>query len=925
VHCIRTLSILIAVSLAAAAADPPKSTEPQSDADKFVRNLGSAVFAEREKASRDLWKLGAAARPALEKAANSDDPEVAKRASDILEKFSWGIFPDTPASVLKQIKEFRSNDWNRQSESLIALVNLESRGVETIGLLLAQVTDPERRSALFGEYHVLSRDRVPLLMERGEWSKAEAFLTIGACGPNPEAWLDYADFMVRRGRTLPEMEFLTAVAKLTGDRGNAAAGALAVLEHRIGKTGDATKRLRAIPAASRPPHLLPSMLEDARLWSELAADPDPEEGPPNPGLNLFRARKGGRNARAVELLADLKRTGTEGDRDSAAEAGLSLFLNGFPLDGIAVLKEKKAHPRLLADVYAGRLMFPEVFAVLGDGPLAKELEDEDQSRDRAYYDMRKARVFAQIGRKDDAVQLFHRIAPGGRPRDHYLIRELLRAELRCGYFDLACEHAGTTIESIDRTGDLFSAQPEPFELLFDDDAEAARELWIAFRQTAPTNAESPGATMRRIRRLLVGVANEAERTTARAVLDNYSAAKDIPRSLSSRVREHRARAALARREAKWEEVEKHLREAVRLWSFDSEMRLRTPGEIREQAVASSNGPRAWLFSTNETFKIAMDLGEFLMERNRPAEAAKVFRNCWKQYPNNPIPLYLAGRALLLAGETTEGRRQINLAHAVALGDAQFRGRFVHELCERGHLSDVRTARDDAARYAWFWTPYRGNVWNAMARASYILKDFEPSAEAIERNLHFLLKTPNVVFVDGIGYISVPANVRANRARAQLAAGRIDAAFAEAKAILQLLPGQTEFLTAIVPEFEKAGRKTEADALFAFTWGSLEKLRKEYPDSAWIPATMAFAAAGCRRESEAALKCAKFAFEREPEIRWHREVLAEVRFRRGERVEAIKLAEELQKLDHRSAYYRRLLERYRTGEFTSALPLAPEDD
>ncbi len=908
----------------ASAADPPKPTEAKPDPDKLVRDLGSAVFAERDKASRELWKLGRVARPAIERAANSDDPEVAKRAADILEKFDWGIYPDTPAAVLKQIKEFRSNDWNRQSPALAALADQEPQGVETIGLLLAHVTESERRVGLFGEVLVLARDRVPSLMQRGGWAKAEAFLAVAASGPNPEAWLDYAEFQARRGRTAPAIQNLESQAKVPGERGRDAAPALAVLQHRAGQSAEAAKRLRAIPAESRPAHLLPSLLEDAGLWNELSADPDPNEGPPNVGLNFFRARKGGLKTKSVELLAELKRVGVEADRESAAEAGLALLLNGYPLDGIAALREKKAHPRLLADVYAGRLMFPEVLALLGEGALAKELEDEDQARDRLYYDMRKARVFAQIGRKDDAVQLFHRIHAATKARDHYLLRELLRAELRAGYFDLACEHAGTAIEQLDRNGDSFHAQPEPFELVFEEDAEAALGLWRAFRTTAPTNGEAAGATMRRIRKLLVGKADANEAAVARAALDAHAAPMVEQRSLADRVRERRARAALARRTEDWVEVEKQLREAVRLWSLDANGQARSPYEIREQTNAASPGPRAWLFNTNETFKIAVDLGEFLMERNRPADAALVFHDCWKQYPNNPIPLYLSGRALVAAGQADDGAKRIDLAHAVALGDAQSRGRFLHELCERGLMADVRRARDDAARCAWYWTPYRGNVWNAMARASHVLKEHEASAAAIERNMHFLLKTPNVVFVDGVGYVTVPASVRGSRARAMLAEGKTDAAFAEAKAILQLLPGQTEFLTAIVPEFEKAGGKTEADALFAITWTTLRTLREQNPESAWIPATMAFAAAGCRRELDEALKLATLAVEREPDVRGHRETLAEVRFRRGERAEAVRIGEDLHKLDHRSGYYKRLLERYKSADFGSPLPLSPED-
>lgn len=916
---VRTFLILLAVSPFVSAVDPPKI-----DAEQLAKDLGNPAFAIRDKASRELWKLGVAARPALEKAANSDDPEVAKRAAEILEKFDWGIFPDTPASILSRIKDFRSNELERQQNAISALLATETRGVETLGLLLAHDLEAERRDQLFRHLQVHTRDLVPLLLFDRKEARAEAILELGTLGPFPEAWLDYCAFQSQRGRKETAIAFLEQASKRPGDASRFATMALAVAEHLAGRSESAIRRVKGLPKETLPPSFLASLLEDARAWTELASDVDDAEGPRNPGLLYYRYRKSGQVAKVAELLTELKRTGAEGDRDSAAEAGLALLLNQRTLEGIEVLKEKNAHPRLLADVYAGRLMFKEVLDMLGDGPLAKELEDRDERRSRAYYEMRKARVFAQIGRKDDAVQLFNRIFEHRDQNDSYLARELLRAELRSGFHDLAVEHGGTALELLEKNESSY-ATPEPMELLFDDEAEAARGIWQALRDTQPFRAEPAGTRMRRIRELLIGKASPQRIADALTAIEGRFARDATEGSIADRVRNSRALAAIARRSGKWVDVETNLRKSVAIWSIDGDEKPRSPEDVRQLTNASSSGPRSWLFNTNETVKIALDLGEYYVERNRPVEAAKVFEQAWRQYPNNPIPLYLSGRALLAAHDETEGKRRIAIAHRVALGDAQQTGRLLFELCERGQMADVRRALESARLAAWYWTPWRGNVWNQMARASYLLKEFETSAVAIERNLHFLLKTPNVVFVDGTGYVTVPTSVRSSRALAAHAAGKVDEAFAESKAILQLIPGQLEFLNAIVPEFDKAGKKTEADALFAITWSTFQRLQKENPESSWVRASAAFAAAGCRRELDAALALAKSAFDRDPEIRWHREVLAEVHFRRGERADAVKHGEALVKQDHRSHYFKRLLERYQTADIGSPLPLAPEED
>ena len=74
----------------------------------------------------------------------------------------------------------------------------------------------------------------------------------------------------------------------------------------------------------------------------------------------------------------------------------------------------------------------------------------------------------------------------------------------------------------------------------------------------------------------------------------------------------------------------------------------------------------------------------------------------------------------------------------------------------------------------------------------------------------------------------------------------------------------------------------------------------------------------------ALAHAKKAVELAPELRSHKEALAEVHFRRGEREPAVKLMRELLAADHRNHHYRRQLERYQTGDPASPLPDADDD-
>ena len=104
---------LVAVLLAVPARSSPPADPPAAPTvERLVADLGHPAFGTREKAQRDLWQRGEAAIPALEKAATGDDPEAARRARELLDKFAWGVLPDTPPAVLKLIAKFRAGDPN---------------------------------------------------------------------------------------------------------------------------------------------------------------------------------------------------------------------------------------------------------------------------------------------------------------------------------------------------------------------------------------------------------------------------------------------------------------------------------------------------------------------------------------------------------------------------------------------------------------------------------------------------------------------------------------------------------------------------------------------------------------------------------------------------------------------------------------------
>ena len=77
-------------------------------------------------------------------------------------------------------------------------------------------------------------------------------------------------------------------------------------------------------------------------------------------------------------------------------------------------------------------------------------------------------------------------------------------------------------------------------------------------------------------------------------------------------------------------------------------------------------------------------------------------------------------------------------------------------------------------------------------------------------------------------MNVPHDLLVYRARARLAAGKIDEAMAIARDVLVVTPGHIELVSGMVPELERLGKKREAAELFDRAWAAHRNVLVEYP-------------------------------------------------------------------------------------------------
>lgn len=914
--------VVIALGLLAPKSLPADPVKTVKTPDELARELSDPNFRVREAATRELWRFGEKARPALEQVLKDGTPEAVERAEGILAKFDWGITPDTPKDVLAQIHAFRDGKPADRETALLKLIDAGEGALPALRMLLTKdVPDPPElpsgtaRRQLFATLGKSIAARVPVLLFDGKTEEAENLLGLNLLGPSEEHARDYVLFMAARGRTAVAVQSLSEMRQRRPDELGVAM-ALVYAHHAAGSE-KAKLLLKGLAAVH--PYLeerYDNLLVERGEWGELvdrpARDPNTAEG-----LKAFRLRLAGRAGEADTILKELTNADTTYSRGFSMEpAAIGLFVNGRTADGLARLKVADSAPHTAADIHISRLEYAAAHDLIKAG-LAEEngtVSDGDDARTRrtlhTLYKLKRARLLAQLGERDSALQLLTALEDVADRSDRGVQTELVRTALRSGFPNVAAGFLGKMQARWDEVGGGYTTTVyDPFEVLFEADSDAARFWWKVVRFADPKG--DPADQMRTVRDLLTGklkadaVAGWFKSAAEYAVKSEH--ADHMTPASSDDVRQALALSAAHRANG-------NTKSAVAVLEAFADR-----GEHK-----GTESSRAWIFGLDETFRLWVDLGDWLGELGRHAEAAKRLEQGWRLHPNNAVLLYLSGKALVAAGQEKEGRRRMELAHVLPLGNPQLRGRFLEELVTRGERVDMRVEMSRIAECAWAVdSNTSGNVWNQVGRAGVVLHEYATAAAAQRKSQHFVLKTSNIVYVEGYAYANVPALVRGLDARRLVADGKLNAGLAAATEALEMVPTHTETLHGLVLLLDKRGETAAADKVFSSAWDRYTAAIKANPKSAWLKYQAAWLAVGCRREKEAALKYAADAVADDPDQKGYREALAEALFRNGDRTKATELMTALTTDDRRSWHYKRQLERYKSATFDAPLPFQDE--
>ncbi|HEY1377733.1 MAG TPA: hypothetical protein VGF55_13120, partial [Gemmataceae bacterium] len=848
---------------------------------------GSDDYRVREQATAWLWAAGPAAEDALKAGLKSDDAEVVARCRDLLDKIPYGITPDMPRRFVELIAAARTGGPGAWPTVAPDLLDLGPRGLDVADRLIDRLAaTAAQRDSMRHAIDVEGWRVAPALLAAGQADRAGELLersavAAAAAPADPVAVRHYAAFLAARGRLADQLPRWKGLADKHADQAGDGNGRLpdgspdgrvsaVILAHLAKLHGDFAEARRAADRTGRA-DLKEAALFDQGAWAELADLPaaDNRSAATTVGLKLMYLDLAGKAAAAAAALDELKKMAVVRTGSPAPPLVFrALMFAGRPADALAALDKYKLPDGLLPqfDVLCQQHRYDDAFARLDKAAVG------ERTALRWQWDTAKLRVHLLRGEQDAARQILAGLTAYDR---------LTPAESSA-----ALEAVQLLVER-HRTDD---ALPLAAALL--NGGSTPAEVFAKLYPKAPLAAETWWQSLR-----LEHAVEPMRDTVTRlpALLD-----KRLAEPAGRAALEAAAKAARSRPDADAERALQGLGEACRAAGLDEQARA-----LVEEAAKRTNSAAAWL-----------RLGDLHAEAKQYADAADAYERAWKADSKQSLPLWLRGWALEKAGRPG-GPEARQLAHALPLADEDARIKLADELAKRSDLGpemmeQVRAERRLVVRLGGPGSRNGRSAEGRLCEDPGAFPDRRAAAACADRFLIRMLRS-NSYFLKNESYLRTLHRRAAYRARGLLAAGDVAGAVREAEAAEALLPGSDEPAESLVPGLAKAGHAAEADRLYAAPAAVLDRLCKDYPQSAGFHNDRAWLAARCRRDLDPALEHARKAVELAPSSANIRATLAEVLFQRGEQAAAVAEIKRCVELEPKSEVYAKRLRRIESGD------------
>lgn len=871
------LSALLLSALALAQTPAPQRPPTPDEIAVAVRQLGDDEFTVREQASAFLWKAGKLAQAALEVASESDDREVAIRAKEVLDRVKLNISPDSPPELIQLVFSYQHGAIDHKRTVLAQL--RQNQQQSTIYLLIRNETDEAVRKQLAREFVTDGRKVAIDMVAAADDAGAEDILSWTASfDESTRSQRDYVAFLYLNGR----LEEKIGQWRESGDfRREQNAGRLLATALQVqGRLREALEIANATGDKALQNDIL-YRLED---WAALARSDQLPDGQTVEKLGAKAAYlqwagdKAGYEAAIAELVA-LPQTNNE----QAWLIAEVLMCNGRWSEAVTILR--RWDPLSAMQLLVAQLKFREALTLAGlDDPKqaatwyrerAKAVAANNQQAWQHFnLGLRISRVLRDIGEDDAATDLIAAVAEVPADPDGLRAYNVFVEELRQGRREQALRRAAPLMSMESRAGSV--AQE-----LFGNRAAGGLQWWRILRELSP--GDGPLTTLQKVQALLDPARDWPLPGTTLAELASQAEAGVAALPPAPQV--------------------------ARLWAIaelgvarkDRKLALAYLDKCAEVKGAPVNAtPLLWI-------------GDLLIEEENWSAAAAAYGRAWSRDKTPALPLYLQGRALVQAGEKEEGERLLRLANLLPLADPVRRRQLAEDLAQRGLTKEAAEQRELVVRFGAAGTWAGNDDWHFRDAARLIgdqMETTEPLRAAVlwQRVLFGVIRA-NSFYHERADYARMYYAVHKARTRGLLTAGKPEEASTELSLAMTARPGDVPIVEQLSPVLVEAGQKEAAEKLFADVHNEYEQLCREFPQSAKFHNELAWLGARNERRLDDALTHAQEAVRLRPDAPGFVDTLAEVHFRRGDRLKAVELGKQNLAKEPSSTHFEEQLKRF----------------
>ena len=836
----------------------------QAQVKKWIDELGDADFTTRENAHKNLWKAGSDAEEQLKVALKGDDAEIRKRSLELLEKFKWGIYHDSPIAIIDLIQAYQSGTLQDKEKSIAKLIEMGGLGVKSVIKIINAEEQEEVRNSVLSYASKSVSKVIPYLIEKNEFKFLDQILQMMLENRAEGVFSNYAVYAILSSSTDKIINQLSKnkPPKISDEINKEI---LAYLYRSKGENNDALKFAKE----SKNPELYTQLALEASKWKAvLDTDHFPDDlllGKLGYKLAMYRLTNektefDGAKKTLLEIAEELTgkdKNGVESTEQLFQAAKIAL-LNYIVPEGIdCLLKNKKR--MMVAEIYASRFEFDKIKSLI------EEAKNEN-AKDVPSLEIHWAKILYGLGEKEQALKIL----------DQYSSRIADKSE---GDWPLKLVHAWILIKKRDRALDDAANYLQKIEhreasgrmlnKMFGDDYEFYDPLFRFFFKKK--NTETAQTVIKQINDL------HDKKIESKAIVKLVDDLLEYASTVTAEESVSLKNAAGA---------------ILKKYGLDEKLK----------ELADKFG--------SET--IQLSLADLYAEKKEWVKARDSFKVAWDKDKSKSIIAFMIAKMEENIGDKAQASKWKDLATWAPLGNEQVRLDFAYALGKRNYMDDALIQFDLVSKTGEPGSYSVGASSRALASKLIEKKSFEKAADGYELAM-LRCMTPFVSFTQSQAYVNVPSLIARLRCRSAIDNGDFDKVDSFAAKAFDLQPGEVELPILVYQPLIAKGKKELADKIFASAKKTIQKVGDDYPKCAWAHNSAAWLSACCKSDLIWGLNQAETAVKLDGKSAAHLDTLAEVLFQLKRQKEAVEAQTKAVALEPTKIYYKKQLKRIQNGD------------